>query len=229
MITKHENVKRIWRNTDCVCFDVDSTVCRNEAIDDLAEFNGVGAQVQQMTLEAMGGSMTFREALQKRLSIIKPSRNDVEKFNISHQKSQLTPGIEDLIQLLHARNIPVYLVSGGFRAIINPVADHLNIDRKKVYANRLIFDDSGNYASFDESELTSESGGKGKVIELLKNSFGYQNVIMVGDGMTDLESCPPADGFIGFGGNVVREKVKKNSDWFVNSFEELIAELNQND
>ena len=37
------------------------------------------------------------------------------------------------------------------------------------------------------------------------------------------------DGFIGFGGNVVREKVKKHSDWFVNSFEELIAELNQND
>ncbi len=42
------NVKAIWRNADCVCFDVDSTVCKNEAIDDLAEFNGVGQQVQQL-------------------------------------------------------------------------------------------------------------------------------------------------------------------------------------
>ncbi len=38
--------------------------------------------------------MTFREALHKRLSIIKPSLNDVDRFNLVHQKSQLTPYIE---------------------------------------------------------------------------------------------------------------------------------------
>lgn len=37
-----------WKKTDCVCFDVDSTVCRNEAIDDLANFVGAGAQVEKM-------------------------------------------------------------------------------------------------------------------------------------------------------------------------------------
>ena len=50
-------------------------------------------------------------------------------------------------------------------------------------------------------------------------------MIMIGDGATDLEACPPADGFIGFGGNVVRDKVKLNSAWFVHSFEELLADL----
>jgi len=48
-----------------------------------------------------------------------------------------------LIELLHSRNIPVYLVSGGFRAIINPVADHLKIDRNNVYANTLFFNNDG--------------------------------------------------------------------------------------
>lgn len=48
---------------------------------------------------------------------------------------------------------------------------------------------------------------------------------MVGDGATDLETCPPADAFIGFGQNVVREKVKLNSKWFVMNFNELIEEL----
>lgn len=229
MITKkHDNIKAVWRNTDCVCFDVDSTVCKNEAIDDLAEFNGVGAQVQKLTLEAMGGNMTFREALHKRLSIIKPSLNDVDRFNLLHQKSQLTPYIEELIELLHSRNIPVYLVSGGFRAIINPVADHLKIDRNNVYANTLFFNNDGEYIGFDENELTSESGGKGRVIEVLKHKFGYNNVVMIGDGMTDFESCPPADGFIGFGGNVVREKVKKNCEWFIHCFQELINEMKEN-
>ena len=48
---------------------------------------------------------------------------------------------------------------------------------------------------------------------------------MVGDGATDLEARPPADGFIGYGGIVVREKVKAGADWFVTDFSELIAGL----
>ena len=93
---------------------------------------------------------------------------------------------------MHKKNIPVYLVSGGFRIIINPVADTLNIARTNVYANTIQFDSLGEYAGFDETEFTSETGGKGKAIEFLKTKFGYKNVVMIGDGATDLESCPPA-------------------------------------
>ena len=41
-------LKKLWRNADCVCFDVDSTVCTNEAIDELAELCGVGTKVQDL-------------------------------------------------------------------------------------------------------------------------------------------------------------------------------------
>lgn len=65
---------------------------------------------------------------------------------------------------------------------------------------------------------------------------------MVGDGATDagsailindrlivfLEACPPADLFIGFGGNQAREAVRKQADWFVYDFKELISELKIN-
>jgi phosphoserine phosphatase len=57
---------------------------------------------------------------------------------------------------------------------------------------------TGEYVGFDENELTSESGGKGRVIEVLKAQNGFQNVVMIGDGMTDLESCPPAVRFSHF-------------------------------
>ena len=52
--------------------------------------------------------------------------------------------------------------------------------------------EKGEYDGFDENELTSESFGKGKVIEFLKKKHNYKNVIMIGDGATDLETCPPA-------------------------------------
>lgn len=44
MLTQ-EHVQRLFREADAVCFDVDSTVCVDEAIDELAEFCGVGPQV----------------------------------------------------------------------------------------------------------------------------------------------------------------------------------------
>jgi len=213
-----------WRRADAVCFDVDSTVITNEGIDDLAEFCGVGDKVREMTANAMGGDVTFRKALQDRLNLIQPSQTQIKDFLQQHPPS-LTPKIRDLIDLLHSRSVPVYLISGGFHEFIDPVADILNIPRGNVYANRLYFHYDGSYGSFDTNQLTSESGGKGRAIQSLKDKRGYLNLVMIGDGATDLEACPPADAFIGFGGNRERAKVKENSSWFVTSFQELISEL----
>lgn len=55
----------------------------------------------------------------------------------------------------------------------------------------------GDYAGFDENEPTSKSGGKGVVVDLLKRTHGYKNLVLIGDGATDLEASPPADTFIG--------------------------------
>lgn len=43
-----EDVKQIWKNADCVCFDVDSTVVMDEGIDELANFLGKGEEVSRM-------------------------------------------------------------------------------------------------------------------------------------------------------------------------------------
>lgn len=171
--------------------------------------------------------MSFRDALRNRLNIIRPSEKIMHDFvqHCSQSNFNLTPRIDELVEMLHARQVNVYLISGGFRLLINPVADQLCISRDRIYANRILFEQEGSYAGFCEKEMTSESGGKGRVIEHLKETHGYRTVIMIGDGATDLESYPPADGFIGFGGNVCREKVKQNSDWFVYSFAELIDQL----
>ncbi|XP_055882091.1 phosphoserine phosphatase-like isoform X2 [Biomphalaria glabrata] len=224
MTTSKEYLQKLWREADAVCFDVDSTVIKDEGLDDLANYCGVGPQVEAMTLKAMGGGMTFREALTQRLNIVKPTRQTVENFIVDHP-STFSPNIKELIALLKSLNKQVYLVTGGFRSIITPVANDLNIPQEHLFANTLLFNEDGSYAGFDTSSLTSESGGKARVVQHIKDTYKVKTVVFVGDGATDMEACPPSDGFIGYGGNVVRAAVKKNAAWFVTDFQELIDQL----
>ncbi|XP_059829150.1 phosphoserine phosphatase [Hypanus sabinus] len=216
--------KAILRSADAVCFDVDSTIIKEEGIDELAKFCGVGDVVAEMTHNAMGGTIPFKKALTERLAIIQPSRDQVNKLINDHPPC-LTDGMMNLVDRLQQRNVQVFLISGGFHVIVDSIAARINIPLTNVYANKLKFHMNGDYAGFDETQPTAESGGKGRVISLLKKERGFKKVVMIGDGITDLEACPPADAFIGFGGNVVRQQVKEKAKWFVTSFQEITAEL----
>jgi len=216
--------KNIWRSANAVCFDVDSTVIQDEAIDELAKYCGKGDEVEQLTREAMKGGMDFREALALRLDLIRPTSTQLKNF-IFYQKQRLTPYVKELIHELHKRETEVYLISGGFRSIIEPLGRDLGIPTANVYANKIKFYFDGEYAGFDEHQLTSRSGGKGAAVRDLKEKFGFDTVVMIGDGITDWEAAPPADLFIGFGGNAYRPEVKNKSKWYITDFRDLINEL----
>jgi len=50
-----------------------------------------------------------------------------------------------LVKKLHEKDVPVYLISGGFRCIIEPIAEQLNIPMTNVFANELLFDAAGKF------------------------------------------------------------------------------------
>ncbi|KAI9560732.1 hypothetical protein GHT06_011684 [Daphnia sinensis] len=217
-------VIELLKKADAVCFDVDSTVCIGEGIDDLAFRCGKEEQVKELTCLAMCGNLDFRESLKLRLNIIQPHHHHVRKL-AEEQPLKITPHVQNLINTLHFLNKKPYLISGGFDTLILPVAQELGIPKENVYANRLKFYYDGSYAGFDEDQPTSRSGGKNIVIQTIREKFDHSIIIMIGDGITDMEACPPADAFIGFGGNVVREVVKANTSWFVTDFQDLIKVL----
>ncbi|ELU16863.1 hypothetical protein CAPTEDRAFT_159753 [Capitella teleta] len=219
-----EEVMNIWKSCDCVCFDVDSTVCQDEGIDELAFYMGKGEEVANLTKVAMQGSMTYQESISKRLKILQPSQKDIVEF-VTKRPPRLTPGIQELVQKLQDRNVDVYLISGGFVSIITPVANELKIPLTNLIANKLFFYHDGGYAGIDTSVPVCRSGGKPEVIGQLIQKKGYKNLVHVGDGATDMEACPPAHAFIGFGGNQVRDKVRSGSKWFVMDFQEMIDSL----
>lgn len=221
-----KGVLEIWQNADAVCFDVDSTVCLDEGIDELADFCGAGEAVAEWTARAMGGSVPFEEALAARLSIFKPSLSKIQEF-LRTRPPRISPGIDELITKLKAKNTDVYLVSGGFRQMIQPVAELLGLPVENIFANQLLFGSSGEYTGFDKNEPTSRSGGKATAVQQLRKVRGYKKMIMIGDGVTDLEARQPggADLFICYGGVQLRDAVAANADWLVFNFNDLISSL----
>jgi len=218
-----QHVYRSVKNAKAFCFDVDSTVITTEGVDELASYKDCLEQVAALTRGAMGGNVPFRDALESRLSLIKPSRKDVETFLVKHPFI-LTRGIEQVIQTLHRKGVHVYLVSGGFTQMILPIAKRLEISSERVFANTIFFDDHGLYSGFDKNAPTSRDGGKTDVVKNLRATYKYEDVIMVGDGATDLQAktTDAATLFIGYGGCVKRKIVKEGADYFIKDWNDLL-------
>jgi len=205
---------------DAVCFDVDSTVVSEEGIDVLAEYLGKGEAVAALTRQAMEGGMAFQDALSARLNLLQPSRQSILNC-LQDQPLILTDGVQELMSALQRKNVDIWLVSGGFRIMIEPIAKQLDIPIENIVANTLLFNTDGSYSGFDATEPTSADMGKPKALAQIQATKGYETIVMVGDGATDAQAKPPAAAFIGFGGIVERPAVKAKSDWFVTDFREM--------
>lgn len=213
--------RQLWQQAQAVCFDVDSTVCLEEGIDMLAKYCGVEKQVKDWTTRAMDGNVKFEDALAARLDIIKPSRTDIQQCLLRYPPL-LSPGVKSLFSSLQQQKKDTFLVSGGFRLMIQPVAEELSVPEENVFANTIWFDSNGKYKGFDPEEFTSRDFGKAKALEAIQKQHGYANLVMVGDGMTDMQAKPPANLVIGYGGVVERAAVREKADWFVTDFKELV-------
>uniref|UniRef100_A0A1L8EF69 Phosphoserine phosphatase n=2 Tax=Haematobia irritans TaxID=7368 RepID=A0A1L8EF69_HAEIR len=213
---------KIIQKSHIVCFDVDSTLICEEGIDELADFCNKGSEVARVTKEAMGGTMTFQDALKIRLDIIKPSQKQIFDF-LKMRPCTLTHNVKRFVEHLKAEGKQVYLISGGFHCLIEPLAIELGIPLSHIYANKLMFFCNGEYAAFDANQPTSRSGGKAEAISMIRKQYEPDTVItMIGDGATDLEAVPPANYFVGFGGNVLRPEVHKRAQYYVTDFEQLM-------
>lgn len=214
---------------DCVCFDVDSTVSAEEGIDVLAEHLGKGAAVRAYTNQAMNGSVPFEISLRDRLDLMRPSSAAVAECVAKHPAS-FSPGFESFLSWMRewfasrndGRALPVFLVSGGFRPLIEPLRLQLALDSSHVFANEMLWDACGSYTGFDASQPTSRSGGKARAIDSIIAS-GFKHVLMIGDGATDLEASPPASIVVGYGGVVARPTVEARAHCFVRSWDQLKA------
>jgi phosphoserine phosphatase len=210
--------------TKLICFDCDSTLSAIEGVDELARAGGpdVFARVEAMTNDAMNGKLPVEAVFGRRLQLIQPTRANVEKVARQYVET-IEPTAVATVRELTMRGWTALIISGGFRQAIQPLAAQLGINR--VEAVDLFFDASGNYTGYDEAYPTTRSGGKPEVIARLKAELKPSEVVMVGDGVSDLESKSQANRFIGFGRYVQRAAVQKDADAFIASLDELLRIL----
>jgi phosphoserine phosphatase len=203
-----------------VVLDVDSTLCGVEGIDWLAGLRGsdVGAQVTALTNRAMLGRIALDAVYGERLSLVQPSRAEVEML-AGLYVSSLAPGAARVVRRLRDAGRRVVIVSGGVREAILPVAQRLGIPDADVHAVAVRFAEDGDYQGYDSSSPLTTAVGKRTVVEALALP---PRVLAVGDGATDLAIRPVVEAFAAFTGFVRRDAVVQDADVVVSSFDQIL-------
>lgn len=212
--------------SNLLIFDCDSTLSGIEGIDELGRLRPtrIAEQIAQLTTDAMNGRVPIDDVFGLRLRLIRPSRQECAAIG-QRYLDHVEPHAKRVIAELAGRGWDVAIVSGGFVPCIAPLAADLGIDR--VEAVPLYFDASGEYAGYGEDYPTTRNGGKLDLVRQLRAEGDYATTVMVGDGVSDLETKPGVELFIGFGGYVCRAKVQAEADRFIHALDELPALLHQ--
>ncbi len=204
--------------------DCDSTLSSIEGIDELAHLRGpdVYREVVEQTNRAMNGDLPIDQTFELRLQLIQPDADACCKVAMRYLEN-LAPHVEQTIELLRGRGWTPIVVSGGFVQVIGPLAQRLGIDR--IEAVPLRFHPDGRYAGYDSDYPTTRNGGKAEVVRQLREELHPERVVMVGDGISDLETVGEVDLFVGFTGFVRRQQVVDRAAVVIDSFEQLPALL----
>jgi phosphoserine phosphatase len=196
--------------TRLVFFDVDSTLAAIEGIDELGRGN---PEIAALTEAAMNGEIPLDEVYARRLEVLRPTRDAIERLGERYVEAMI-PDAPETFDALRRAGMEIFIVSAGIEQAILPLADRLGVPPRSVHAVRLEFDSGGNYAGFDRRSPLTRNGGKETIVMNVR-SRAKGKAAFVGDGITDLEAKPAVDLFIGFGGVRHRERVCGESDVYL--------------
>jgi phosphoserine phosphatase len=190
-----------------VLFDCDSTLSEIEGIEELAVAHR--EEIVALTEAAMLGAMPLEAVYGRRLAIIRPTRQAVERVGEMYVE-RLVAGARDVVASLTSLGIDVRIISGGLLPAVLRVARELDIPDDRVAAVDIFFDARGAYAGFDETSPLARQRGKALVIAAWSDLA--RPTMLVGDGATDLEARSVVDRFVAFAGVVERPNVTAHAE-----------------
>lgn len=163
--------------------DMDSTMIRQECIDELADEAGVGDYVASITARAMNGELDFESALRERVGLLKGLQEAVIA-RVIKGRITLMPGGRALVATMRANGAYAALVSGGFTAFTGAIAGVLGFDENR--ANTLLV--AGGKLTGQVAEPILGKAAKVQALEEISARLGFTpaQAIAVGDGANDL-------------------------------------------
>jgi phosphoserine phosphatase len=198
---------------DAIAFDLDSTLVTIEGLDWLAHHKGVAGDVVQLTEASMNGEIPVEMAFEKKMALIAPSHDDVSRLGKMYVQSFVADA-KEVIAALQYLGKEVWIVTGNFNPAPQIAAEFLHIPPEHVINNTMLFDGEKRYAGYVKTHPLARNGGKAAMVKEYIKKDG-KRVAFVGDAITDLETKPFVDLFIGFGGVAERKAVKEAADVFI--------------
>lgn len=163
--------------------DMDSTLIRQECIDELAAEAGIGPQVAEITARAMNGELEFEGALRERVGLLKGLPESIVDKVLSERITYM-PGGRVLVATMKAQGAFAMLVSGGFTAFAAKVAEALGFDAHR--ANELLVEGGTLTGTVAEPILGRDAKVESLRMQSERLGLSAEDVLAVGDGANDL-------------------------------------------
>ena len=166
--------------------DMDSTIIKEESLDEIAEDAGIGKEIKNITKKAMRGELDFEDALLKRIKLL--SNYPLKNILTLNTKIQVNDGARELVREMKSKSCITILISGGFSPSVSYIAKKIGFDY--YHCNNFLYKKSDKKivlnGCVDKPILDKNSKLNITKSYLKKFNLTLNDVISVGDGANDI-------------------------------------------
>ena len=187
--------------------DMDSTIISDESLDEIAEDAGIGSEVKNITKKAMKGELNFKDALLKRIKLLK--NYPLENIFTLNTKIQINDGAKELVKKMKSKSCITVLISGGFSPSVSYIAKKIGFDYYhcnnflyKKKDGRIVLNGYVQNPILDKNSKLDITKSYLKKLDLTLN-----DVISVGDGANDVDLIKSSGIGISYKGNYILNNV----------------------
>ena len=169
--------------------DFDGTIIRNNLSLLLRETFAQG-DWQRIESDYLLGQLTVEQSNRLQFTFIKETKEKLQEFVSRHIK--LRSGFVEFVRYCRKSDIPIVIVSSGLDFYIKPVLAQISMPDLELHCGQTSFGKDGIIVSYYDPEGNIiNKGFKRKHLSSLKKRDN--NVVYIGDGLSDLEAARQAD------------------------------------
>jgi len=169
--------------------DFDGTIIRNN-LSVLLRERYAGGDWQKIDCDYLHGHLSVEQSNKLQFALIKEPKERLQTFVRQH--IELRPGFVEFVRYCQENAIHFAIVSSGLDFYIEPVLASIGMPDLELHCGRTSFGKDGiDVSYYDPEDNIINKGFKRKHLSLLKKRDN--NVVYIGDGLSDLEAARQAD------------------------------------